>query len=189
MTTEDTMAGPGATMVEPPNPFAKPNGDKPPGNSQANPSNPPGATAPKRRARKPKAVTDKEIRDALSDVLTAPAVPYSMLHMDWAADHVIRTGPEFADALVGYSKTNEWLRERLESLARGDTALGMMIAVFALATAGANYIIPQLAYLNLIPKQVGDRVAGAAIPSMPGPVSPPFTDPEFAREQEDARER
>lgn len=167
----------GAPLIDPAdNPFPPPGagaGDTPPGgraNSQANPANPPAA---KRRPRKAK-VSDAQIRDALSDVLTSPGVVYSIMKMDWAAEHVFRTGPDFADALVAYSKTNEWLRAKLEALARGDNAMGVIIAVYALATAGASYIVPQLAYFGLIPKEIGDRVAGASIPNMPVPVPPPF---------------
>lgn len=149
------------------NPFTPPEPrDTPPrGNAQANPANP-----PKRKYRKRKP-TDDQIREVLSEILTAPAVPYSMFRMDWPAQHVLRTGPEFADAMVAYSKSNEWLRAKLEAVASGDNALGIMIAVFALATAGSNYIIPQLAYFGVVPRGLGSSLAGAPIPFPPGPVN------------------
>lgn len=186
------IAGPGlATILDPDlgpvivpegtNPFPGPTpaGDKAPrGNSQATNPNP----TPKRRAkRKPAAVTDAKIREVLTDTLQAPAVAYSMVRMDWPANHVLRTAPEFADSMVAFSKTNEWLREQLEKLARGDNAMGMMIAAFALGTAAAAYIIPLLAYHGLIPKDIGNKVAGVTIPDMQGhmgmPEPPRATEP------------
>lgn len=184
-TVMDPVIGPvevpaGQAIPDSANPFIPkpPAGDKPPrGNSQANPANPP---SPKRRAkRKAGAVTDAKIREALAELLTAPAVPYSMFRMDWAAQHVIQTGPEFADSLVAYSKTNEWLRDKLEALTRGDNVMGVMIAVFALATASANYIVPLLAYHGLIPREIGARVNGASIPDPPAGMGMPEPPPHF----------
>lgn len=163
------------------NPFIpKPAGDKPPrGNSQANPANPPAPKPKTRRARKAAPVSDAKIREVLTDALQTPAVAYSMVRMDWPANHVLRTAPELADSMVAFSKTNEWLREQLEKLARGDNAMGMMIAAFALGTAAVAYVVPLLAYHNLIPKEIGEKVAGVAIPEMQGHMGMPEPPPHF----------
>lgn len=155
-----------------PNPFPKA-GDKPPrGNSQA--TNPNGNPKPKaRRSRKAAPVSDAKIREVLTDALQTPAVAYSMVRMDWPANHVLRTAPELADSMVAFSKTNDWLREQLEKLARGDNAMGMMIAAFALGTAAVAYVVPLLAYHNLIPKEIGEKVAGVAIPEIQGHMGMP----------------
>lgn len=153
------------------NPFIGPlpnNGDAAP---KAAPATPVGETGGATKARKgrprKKVVTDTQIREALSELLTSPGVAFSVMKMDWPANHVFRTGPEFADALVAASLTNQWLRDQLERIARGDTAIGTFIAVFAVVTAGANYLVPLLAYFGVIPQSIGERVAGAPIPPSP----------------------
>lgn len=163
------------------NPFIhKPAGDKPPrGNSQANPANPPSPKPKARRSRKAAPVSDAKMREVLTEALQTPAVAYSMVGLDWPANHVIRTAEEFATSMVAFSKTNDWLREQLEKLARGENAMGMMIAAFALGTAAVAYIVPLLAYHGLIPREIGDKVAGSIIPDPPGVMRMPEPPPHF----------
>lgn len=177
-----TILDPDLGRVEIPagaNPFIPkpPAGDRPPrGNSQANPANPPKR---KPRAKKAGAVTDAKLREVLTEALNVPAVGYSMVGMDWPANHVVRTSEDFANAMVAYSKSNEWLRTQLEKLARGDNAAGMLILAFALGSTAVAYIVPLLAYHGVIPREIGNKVAGAVIPDPPPRMGMPDPPPHF----------
>lgn len=152
------------------------------GNRTGTPTdNPPGA-APRRPGRpkgsgRKKTVTSAQLREALGELLTAPAVPYSMMRQDWPAQHVLRTGQPLADAFVAYSETNPWFRDKLEALMRGENVLGVIVAVMALATALVEYVGPQLAYFGAIPVEIGERITKTPIPRPVAPSPPPGDDP------------
>lgn len=130
--------------------------------------------------------------EVLREVFAAPAIPYSVLGHPYPAEHVARTGPDLADNLVRFSETNEWLRSKLEAIASGDSAAGVLMATAMLTMSAVTYIVPQLAYFGILKPELAVRVGAPPIPGRdtapapPPPAEPVPFDPRAAADAADA---
>lgn len=142
---------------------------------------PPADRAPKRRPGRPKkaakaAITDTQLRDALTELLCAPAIPFGMAGMAWPAEHVANAGPQLATQMVELGKVSPQFRGYLERAITGQAPIVLMLAVYMLGMAGAAYIVPLLAYFGVVPKSLGVRFGGSEIPDPPSMPPPADSD-------------
>lgn len=106
--------------------------------------------------------TTKQLEEALAELLTMPAIPFTLAGDDFCSNHFLTTGPELAKKLAETSEHNETLRRILERIIVGESVAVLFMGLI-------TYALPPMLHHRMIPG--GDVVA----PMFGVPVEPKHT--------------